>query len=213
MVVLSNYIITIGMYPKYPILPANISVRKLTESEDIDMKSGMKMAKISAFETERLELRFMTQEEWDEIVINTMFTDEFELLFAHEKSEEYCEKISKPSYDKVIYYSIHHPITDKLIGYVGYNTTNSYIEYYIIKEYRHCGYAYEAIRTLIEKLYDGTILGEPIEELHAWTLWYNKPSGQLLLKLGFHSTGFNIFDDGTAGQFFTYGPGTEEETA
>ena len=52
------------------------------------MKSGMEMTKISAFETERLELRFMTQEEWDEIVINTMFTDEFELLFAHEKSEE-----------------------------------------------------------------------------------------------------------------------------
>ncbi len=104
------------------------------------MKSGMGMAKISAFETDRLELRFMTQEEWDEIVINTMFTDEFELLFVHEKSEEYCKKISKPSYDKVIYYSIHHPITDKLIGYVGYNTTNSYIEYYIIKEYRHCGY-------------------------------------------------------------------------
>ena len=89
MVFLFNYIITIGMYPKYPILPANISVRKLTESEDIDMMSGMKMAKISAFETEHLELRFMTQEEWDEIVINTMFTDEFELLFVHEKSEEY----------------------------------------------------------------------------------------------------------------------------
>ena len=197
---LFNYIIAIGMYPKYPIVPANISVRKLTESEGIDMKSGMKMAKINAFETERLELRFMTQEEWDEIVINTMFTNEFELLFAHEKSEEFCEKISKPSYDKMIYYSIHHPTTDELIGYVGYNTTISYIEYYIIKEYRHRGYAYEAVRTLIEKL-------------HAWTLWYNKPSGQLLLKLGFQSTGFRIFDDGTAGQFFTYGPGTEEETA
>ena len=196
-----------------PIAPATISVRKLAESEGVNMKSGMKLAKLRAFETARLKLRFMTEDEWYDIVINTMFTNEFELLFAHEKSEEFCEKISKPAYDKMIYYSIHHSKTDVLIGYVGYNTKISYIEYYIIKEHRHFGYAFEAVETLIEMLFDGLILGKPIKELHAWTLWYNKPSEQLLLKLGFHSTGYRVFDDGTAGQFFTYGPGITEDIA
>ena len=55
------------------------------------MKSGMKLAKLRAFETARLKLRFMSEDEWYDIVINTMFTNEFELLFAHEKSEEFCE--------------------------------------------------------------------------------------------------------------------------
>jgi len=113
----------------------------------------------------------------------------------------------------MIYYSIHHFKTDVLIGYVGYNTDISYIEYYIIKEHRHFGYAFEAVETLIEMLFNGLILGKPIKGLHAWTLWYNKPSEQLLLKLGFHSTGYRVFDDGTAGQFFTYGPGITEDIA
>jgi len=177
------------------------------------MKTGMKMAKVNSFNTRHLRMRLMTEEEWDEIVINVMFANEFYYLFAHEKSEEFCEKIRKPSYDKVIYYSIHHPETDELIGYVGYNTKISYIEYCILKEYRNRGYAYEAVNRLIEKLFDGTILGYPIEDLHAWVVWDNNPSTQLLFKLGFHSTGFRIFDDGTAGRFFTYGPGTEEDIA
>jgi len=57
-----------------PIVPATISVRKLAESEGVNMKSGMKLAKLRAFETARLKLRFMTEDEWYDIVINTMFT-------------------------------------------------------------------------------------------------------------------------------------------
>ena len=71
-----------------PIVPATISVRKLAESEGVNMKSGMKLAKLRAFETARLKLRFMTEDEWYDIVINTMFTNEFELLFAHEKEDQ-----------------------------------------------------------------------------------------------------------------------------
>ena len=177
------------------------------------MKSGMKMARVDAFRTSRLNLRLMTEEEWDEIVINVMFANEFLIMFANEKTEEFCEQIRKPSYERVIYYSIHHPETDELIGYVGYDTGISYIEYYIIEKYRNYGYAYEAVSRLIEMLFNGYLLGKPVRELHAWVVWNNNPSAQLLLKLGFHATGLRIFDNGMAGRFFTLGADTEEDIA
>ena len=177
------------------------------------MKSGMKMAKVDAFNTRRLALRFMTEDEWKEFIFNVMIADEFYITFAYEKSEELLNRLRKPFYYRVIYYSIHLPDTDVMIGFVGYSTDINHIEYYIFKEYRNCGYAYEAVGALMEKLFDGSLIGKHLTEVRAWTVWENKASAKLLIKLGFRFTGYSILEDGTVEKNFRYTIELEEDAA
>ena len=161
------------------------------------------MAKINEFNTERLNLRLMTEEEWLEFLFRVVYADECYFQFGEEKSEDLLTRFKKPFYHRAIYFSIHLPETDELIGYVGYSTDIQFIEYYIFDDHRRSGYAYEAILELMRKLFNGSLLGKRLDELHAWVTWDNTVSANLLEKLGFEPLeGYRIFDNGTAGKFF-----------
>lgn len=168
------------------------------------MKQGMALAKLDSFDTERLTLRLMTESEWDLFVYSVMASHEFYITFATEKSEEVLALIEKPFYHKVIYYSIHLPDTDAMIGYVGFSTDSKRIEYCIFKEYRLRGYAYEAVSRFVDFLCSGIITGKVIPAIHAWTVLGNEPSMRLLYKIGFHKSGFGIINDGTPVKNFSY---------
>ena len=170
------------------------------------MKTAMEMAKIRSFETERLSLRLMTEADWDLFINHVLEADECYVTFAYEKSDELLEQIRKPCFTKVIYYSIFLPGTDEMVGFVGFSVDTDHIEYYIFKDYRRCGYAYEAVRAFINMILDGKIMNKPVNTIRAWTVWENTPSIDLLFKLDFHSMGFRITDEGSAIQYFSYQP-------
>ena len=177
------------------------------------VKVLMNRAKLSEFKTDRLELRQMTPEEWQDFLDHVIAADECFLTFGSEKSDELLEEIKKPFYAQVVYYTIHLPKTDQMIGYVGYNVAIAHIEYYIFKDYRRLGYAYEAVASLMDKLLDGSLLGDPVGEIRAWIVLNNMPSEQLLLKLGFHETGLGLYYDNTIGRNFSYSKEEEEVSA
>ena len=169
------------------------------------MKTGMESARINEFNTRRLILRLMSEEEWDELLFRVVYANECYFQFGEEKSEELLTRFKKPFYHRTIYFSIHLPETDELIGYIGYATDIQYIEYYIFDDHRRYGYAYEAVRGLMRNLFNGTLLGKRLDELHAWVVWDNKASANLLEKLGFEPLeGYRIFDNGTAGKFYDF---------
>lgn len=176
-------------------------------------QKAMDKARITSFETDRLVLRLMPPDEWQEFVDHVIEADECYYTFASKKSDELLKKIRKPWYAKVIYYTIHLLGTDQMIGYVGYSTGTGDIEYFIFKDYRRLGYAYEAVATLIDQLINGSILGRPVHEIRAWTVWDNIPSTQLLLKLGFRVTGFRLCYDNSIGRNFSYTIETKEDAA
>ena len=176
-------------------------------------QNAMDKVKITSFETDRLVLRLMTLDEWQDFVEHAVEADECYLVFAAEKSDELLEAVKRPYYSQVIYYTIHLPDSDQMIGYVGYNIDNNHIEYYIFKGHRRLGYAYEAVSALIDKLISGSILGEPVNEIRAWTVWENTPSIELLLKLGFRAISFRLGYDNTIGRNFSYTVETKEDAA
>ena len=176
-------------------------------------QNAMNMVNITSFETDRLVLRLMTPDEWQEFVDHVIEADECFFTFASKKSDELLKKIRKPFYARVIYYTIHLPGTDQMIGYVGYSTGTGDIEYYIFRDYRRLGYAYESVAALMDKLLDGSLLCNPVSEIRAWTVWDNIPSTQLLLKLGFRATGFRLCYDNSIGRNFSYTIETKEDAA
>ena len=168
------------------------------------MKQGMALTKIDSFDTKRLTLRLMTEAEWELFIYNTLVEDEIYVTFGEEKNEELLGHITKPFYHNTIYYSLHLPDTNAMIGYVGYFTPKNQIEYYIFKDFRRQGYAFEAVGALVDMLTNGVILGKAIDEIRAWTVLENVPSSELLLKLGFQWTGYSVNYSGVTENNFLY---------
>ena len=168
------------------------------------MKQGMALAKIDSFDTKRLAFRLMTEAEWELFIYNTLVEDEIYITFGEEKNEELLGNITKPFYHNTIYYSLHLPDTNAMIGYVGYFTPKNQIEYYIFKDFRRQGYAFEAVGALVDMLTNGVILGKAIDEIRAWTVLENNPSSELLLKLGFQWTGYSVNYSGVTENNFLY---------
>ena len=75
------------------------------------------------------------------------------------------------------------------------NTNN--LEFYIVKEHRRNGYAYETISAFIESCIAGDITGEPHNIFSAEVITENKPCIMLLEKLGFKKScwGMNMSSD------------------
>ena len=174
------------------------------------MKTAMEMAKIRSFGTERLTLRLMNESDWELFIDQVLIADDWYMTFGYEKCEELLMKVIKPCFNKAIYYSIFLPGTDEMVGFVGFSIDTHYIEYYIFKDYRRCGYAYEAVHEFINMLHYGKIMNMPVNTIQAWTVWENTPSIELLFKLNFHSLGFRITDEGCAIQYFSYRPDYRE---
>ena len=182
------------------------------------MASRRQKVKINTFKTDRLVLRSITTKEWRNFIIHAVEANEVMIQFAHEMDEGFFERNKAPCYDICIYYSIHLPETDEMIGYVGFCNDPDHpccneIEYYIFKHFRQRGYAYEAVSTLIEKLFAGEIVDRYVEEIRASVVWKNDPSMNLLWKLGFHGDGGRILMNDVIERCFCYTREEMEESA
>jgi RimJ/RimL family protein N-acetyltransferase len=182
-------------------------------------KTTNAFAKLNSFNTERLALKLMTENEWQIFVDHVIEADEFYEMFACEMTEELLASV-RGLFEtrKTISYSIYLPNTNDMIGYVEFcvdegNRDYNHIAYCIFKDYRGHGFATEAAASLVDKLLSGEVLGRPANEIRAWTVWGNSASSRVLEKIGFHSTGYRIYDSGLIDQNFIYGPEGMEETA
>lgn len=181
-------------------------------------KNAMEMAKTNSFDTKRLKVRLMAKEEWKNFVDHVVEADEVYDTFACEADEHFFELIAKTNFNVAINYSVILSETDEMIGYVGFCvdedcSDNNYISYYIFKDHRRNGYAYEAVCEFMQRILDGEIIERDINEICAWTICGNEPSSEMLEKLGFHSFGYRIYDDGTIMHCYSYEPEKLEETA
>ena len=180
-------------------------------------KTELKKAKTESFDTERLTLRLMTEEEWQIFVDHIIEADEFYDMFACDMTEQNIVTVRGLFIGrKTVGYSVHLHDTDEMIGYVEFCTDEksrdyNHIAYCIFKEYRRKGYASEAAGEFIRKLLADEILDRTIDEIRAWIVWGNLASSYVLGKLGFRSYGFRVYDSGLIEQCFVYVPeGTEE---
>ena len=144
---------------------------------------------------ERLEFRPMTDAEWTDMVDHVFESDECCFQFGYEKSDELREMVAVPYREAVIYYSVF--LHDELIGYIGITPNTNNLEFYIVKEHRRNGYAYETISAFIESCVAGDITGEPHNKFSAEVITENKPCIMLLEKLGFKKScwGMNMSSD------------------
>ena len=181
-------------------------------------KTAMKTAKTASFDTDRLNIRLMTLDEWKLFVDHAIEADEVYETFAHEKDEEFCECLFKPDFGRAINYTLHLKDTDEMIGYVGFNTAEddpnfNNLAYYIFKDHRRKGYAREAVSALIEKILNREIYDTVINTIHAYVVWNNAASARLIEQLGFEGQGYIILDSGIAEHHYRYEAEKMEETA
>lgn len=182
------------------------------------MNTTRQRVRTKEFATERLVLRSITTKEWRNFVIHAVEANEVLIQFAHELDEGFFERNKTPCYDLCVYYSIHLPETDEMIGYIGFCNNPEYpccneIEYYIFRHFRRRGYAYEAISALIRKLFAGEIVNRNVSEIRASVVWENEPSMNLLRKLGFHGDGGRILMNDVIERCFCYTREEMEESA
>ena len=153
-------------------------------------KTGLGTSKLASFETERLKLRLMTKDEWSIFVDRVIKADEVNYTFACDPDETFFKFVTKTNFGNSIDYSIFLQDTDEMIGYIGFcvdaeHPDNNNLSYYIFKEHRRNGYAYEVVTALIDKIMNGDIVDKKIDVILAWVLVTNKPSANLLEKIGF----------------------------
>ena len=149
--------------------------------------------------TDRLYLRHMADGEWDKLIAHVFDADEVYIQFQGRLTREMLEK---PCVDCVIYYTIMLPFTRDMIGYVEFTPWTKNISYYIFEEYRHQGFASEAVKAFMEACMRGEVPGRPVRRFYADVVDYNVPSKRLIRKLGFREEG---------GYGYFYDPEREEE--
>ena len=144
--------------------------------------------------TDRLDLRPLTQEDWDRFIDQVFEAGECLLQFGYEQTEDLREHVKEPVIDQVIYYTIVLVETDEMIGYFGLAPKSNNIEFYVFAGQRHKGYAYEAVRAFMNSCIDGAVTGKPHTKFTAETIHDNEPCIGLLKKLGFKEcrVGFRI---------------------
>lgn len=146
-----------------------------------------------AFYTDRLILRELNDEEWDKYYERISVSDEIFFQYGYEPDKKLLEFIQNPT-PYVYYFSVILKETNEMVGYVGIPEFNNSIEYYIFKEYRHQGFAFEALKRFIEAYLDGFITGKKEESVTAEIIIENDASKNLIKKLGFtpESIGFRL---------------------
>ena len=160
-------------------------------------------AEIIKITSERLYLRPMTDAEWNEIVDSVYANDECVLHFGLEKSDELRLIVAEPARNEVLYYSILNSDSEELMGYVGLVTRTNNVEFYVFKDYRHKGYAYEAVKAFMDSCMSGSVTGSCCQEFVAETVASNEHCVALLEKLGFERCGCG-FDMNTGLGVLTY---------
>ncbi len=136
------------------------------------------------FYTDRLILREINDEEWDNYYNHVTEADEIFVQYGREPDEKLLEFIKYPTPD-VIYYSIILKDTDEMVGYIGIPEYSNSIEYYIFTEYRRNGYAYEALTAFVDAYLDGLITPDNKDSVTAEVVFDNEASDRLLKKAGF----------------------------
>lgn len=158
------------------------------------MENAMDMTKTTSFNTPRLTLRLMTNEEWIKFIDHVFEADECLLQFGYETSDDLREMLVEPYTEAVIYYTIILPETGVMVGYVGITPENDNLEFYIFAEHRRKGYVFEAVSALINLYLKGEITGKTQEKIYAEVSCDNEACKELLKKLGFVriAVGFNM---------------------
>ena len=140
------------------------------------------------FYTDRLILREISDEEWDNYYNHVTEADEIFVQYGREPTADLLEFIKHPTPD-VIYYSIILKDTEEMVGYIGIPEYSSSIEYYIFREYRHNSYAYEALTAFVDAYLDGLITPDKKSSVSAEVVFDNEASDRLLKKAGFAKLG------------------------
>ena len=140
--------------------------------------------KENCFFTDRLILREINVDEWDNYYNHVTEADEIFVQYGREPTEDLLEFIKHPTPD-VIYHSIILKDTDEMVGYIGIPEYNSSIEYYIFPEHRRKGYAYEALTAFVDAYLDGLITPNNKGNVTAEVVYENEASDRLLEKAGF----------------------------
>lgn len=142
------------------------------------------------FYTDRLILREINDEEWDNYYNHVTEADEIFVQYGREPTEDLLEFIKHPTPD-VIYHSIILKENQKMVGYIGIPEYNSSIEYYIFPEHRRNGYCFEALKSFVDLYLDGKITENNREIVVAEIIMDNEASINMVIKAGFkkHSVG------------------------
>lgn len=136
------------------------------------------------FYTDRLILREINDEEWDNYYNHVTEADEIFVQYGREPTEDLLEFIKHPTPD-VIYHSIILKDTDEMVGYIGIPEYNSSIEYYIFPEHRRNGYCFEALKSFVDLYLDGKITENNREIVVAEIIMDNEASINMVIKAGF----------------------------
>lgn len=136
------------------------------------------------FYTDRLILREINDEEWDNYYNHVTEADEIFVQYGREPTEDLLEFIKHPTPD-VIYHSIILKDTDEMVGYIGIPEYNSSIEYYIFPEHRRNGYCFEALKSFVELYLDGKITENNFDSVVAEIIMKNEASINMVIKAGF----------------------------
>ena len=181
-------------------------------------KNNMETAKLAAFETERLNMRLMTRDEWAIFVDRTVQAEEVNESFVCEPDDAFFRFAMKTNFDTAINYSMFLADTGEFIGYVGFcideddpNLNN--LAYYVFGEYRRQGYCIEAVKAVTDMVLNGEITEEKPDVVRALVLWGNVASSDLLVKAGYKAGNYHILDNGFAERCYAYGEVVDEEEA
>lgn len=136
------------------------------------------------FYTDRLILREINDEEWDNYYKHVTEADEIFVQYGREPTEDLLEFIKHPTPD-VIYHSIILKDTDEMVGYIGIPEYNSSIEYYIFPEHRRNGYCFEALKSFVDLYLDGKITENNRDSVVAEIIMKNEASINMVIKAGF----------------------------
>lgn len=140
--------------------------------------------KEKCFFTDRLILREINGDEWDNYYNHVTEADEIFVQYGREPTEDLLEFIKHPTPD-VIYHSIILKDTDEMVGYIGIPEYNSSIEYYIFPEHRRNGYCFEALKSFVELYLDGKITENNFDSVVAEIIMKNEASINMVIKAGF----------------------------
>ena len=139
--------------------------------------------------TNRLIVRPMTNDEWNQIIDRIFEANEAYIQFGYEQDDDLRDALAEPYVEAVVYYTFYLPFTREMIGYVEFTPSNKNLGFYIFEEYRHQGFAYEGIKAFMEACQMGEVTGVPEAEFMADVMDTNIPCINLLEKLGFRGCG------------------------
>ena len=140
--------------------------------------------KLKEIKTERITLREINKEDWNNYVNHVIDADEIYVQYGYEPEPSLIEYIQNPT-PEVIYYSIFLKDTDEMVGYIGITETSNNIEFYTFKECRNNHYCSEALAVFMKTYLNGNMTGTTHESIVGETLHENEASVHILERAGF----------------------------